>query len=152
MTSVSEEFARLLHETARSWRHEFDHRLRPLGLSQAKGLALLHLARASVLTQKDLAARLGIEGPTLVGILDRLNADGWIERHEAPHDRRSKTVRLTKSAQPVLKEINRIAAELRTELLQDINADALKSCNDILKQVQRRAAALAHPEDDGNDA
>ncbi len=152
MISIAEEFARLLHETARSWRHEFDHRLRPLGLSQAKGLALIHLARAGVLTQKDLATRLGIEGPTLVGLLDRLSADGWIERHEAAHDRRSKTVSLTEGAQPVLKEINRIAAELRTELLHDIRADALRSCNDILRQVQQRATALTHPGEDGNDA
>ena len=149
---IAEEFARTLHETARAWRHALDRRLRPLGLSQAKWLALVHLARAGTLTQKDLAARLGVEAPTLVGLLDRLSADGWTERLETPHDRRSKTVRLTERAQPVVREINRIAAALRSELVEGIAPAGLKSCVEVLKQVQQRADTLAHGMDDRHDA
>lgn len=151
MPMIPEEFARALHETARAWRQALDRRLHPLGLSQAKWLALVHLARAGTLTQKALAARLGVEAPTLVGLLDRLGADGWTERLETPHDRRSKTVRLTERAQPVIQKINRVAGALRSELLEGIAPAELKSCIEVLQQVQQRAGALAHEADDGHD-
>ncbi|MHB1951852.1 MAG: MarR family winged helix-turn-helix transcriptional regulator [Acidiferrobacteraceae bacterium] len=152
MATISEEFSRALHESARAWRHALDRRLRPLGLSQAKWLTLLHLAKAGTLTQKELAARLGVEGPTLVGLLDRLSADGWTERQEVPHDRRSKRVRLTERAQPVVEEINCIAAALRAELLAAIPRAELRSCVAVLKQVQTRADALIPSREDVHDA
>ena len=71
----------LLGETGRAWRYRLDQRLKPLGLSQAKWITLLKLAGAEDgMTQKELAERLGIESPTLARLLDRMAADGWIER------------------------------------------------------------------------
>ena len=95
----SETFGLLLGETARAWRTRLDQRLRPLGLSQAKWLVLLHLNLAKAdLTQRELSARLGIEGPSLVRLLDRMEADGWVERRVSPSDRRAKTVHPTAKA------------------------------------------------------
>lgn len=38
---------------------------------------------------KDLAGRVNIEGPTLTGVLDRMERAGLVERREDPDDRRS---------------------------------------------------------------
>ncbi|MHB1951237.1 MAG: hypothetical protein ACYCQK_07150, partial [Acidiferrobacteraceae bacterium] len=69
-----------------------------------------------------------------------------------PHDRRSKTVRLTERAQPVVEEINCIAAALRAELLAAIPRAELRSCVAVLKQVQTRADALIQTREDVHDA
>src|SRR6187397_2830983 len=104
--STPERFGRLLGETGRLWRTRLDERLKPLGLSQAKWLALLYLDRGGDdMTQTQLASRLGIEGATLTALLDRLVRDDYVRRQEDARDRRSKTVHLTPRARQTIKQI-----------------------------------------------
>ena len=77
----NETFGSLLHGTARAWRLKLDERLKPLGMSQARWRTLLHLSMAdNVVTQSELAQRLGVEEPTLVNLLHRLEDAGWVKR------------------------------------------------------------------------
>jgi MarR family transcriptional regulator for hemolysin len=136
----SETIGPLLHGTARAWRLKLDARLKPMGLSQAKWRTLLHLSMAdAVLTQAEVAARLGIEEPTLVNLLHRLEKGGWVARRTAAHDRRCKTVHLGKRAHRVISQINATAAELRHELLADIPASDLQTCLRVLAHIRRKA-------------
>src|SRR3954464_13892215 len=103
----SEHFGPLLHGVARAWRLKLDQRLKPLGLSQAKWRTLLHLYRSEgALTQSEIASHLGIEEPTLVTLLHRLERAGWVVRRAAEHDRRCKTVHLGSRAQQAIEQIN----------------------------------------------
>ncbi|WP_207458756.1 MarR family transcriptional regulator [Azospirillum sp. SYSU D00513] len=130
----------LLHETAHSWRIALDKRLRPLGLSQAKWRALMILGRAEEnITQRDLAERLGVEGPTLVRLLDRLEADDWVERRACTDDRRSKRIHLRPRARDLLKQIETIAADLRRELLSDLKSEEVEALADMLTRIRGRA-------------
>src|SRR5438477_2927618 len=123
----SEVFGPLLHGTARAWRLKLDERLKPMGLSQAKWRTLLHLSISpDALTQKEIALRLGIEEPSLVTLLHRLEDDGWVTRKSAPHDRRCKLVRLGERAEGVITRINAAATELRHEFLADISLSELE--------------------------
>lgn len=134
----------LLHDTARVWRTKLDQRLRPLGLSMGKWTTLAHLARGGdKLTQKEIAARIGIEEPTLAGILDRLQQDGWILRKSHATDRRCKTVHLEKRSRLVLDQIFATAKQLRHELLNDIPRDDLEVCARVLSQIRDRATPAA---------
>ncbi|NBJ13048.1 transcriptional regulator SlyA [Microvirga arsenatis] len=132
------EFAMELGKVARRWRTRLDSRLRARGLTQARWVALLALSRADGLTQRDLAATLGVEGPTLVRILDGLEAQGLIERQSCPDDRRAKRVRLTEAADPVLREIRKIADATRRELLEGIATDDLSVARRVLALIAER--------------
>ena len=130
----------MLAETSRAWRALMDQRLRHLGLSQAKWLALLHIYRGGTdMTQKELASRLGVEGPTLTALLDRLMRDDYILRRESPTDRRSKTVHLTPKAKQVMKKIIGVAAQLRSELFTDIPTKDLQVCIRTFQRIQQTA-------------
>lgn len=133
----------VLGEVARAWRFSLDRRLKPLGLSRAKWLVLLHLSRQSdAMVQKDLACCLGIEGPTLVGLLDRMSHDGWIERKPYGGDRRSKTVHLTDKANAIISRINDTANALRGELLDGISEEDLQHCVEVLERIKSKAETL----------
>jgi len=135
-----EAFGPLLHGTARAWRLKLDERLKPMGLSQAKWRTLLHLSVApGPLTQSEIAARLGIEEPTLVTLLHRLEHDRWVTRKNAAHDRRCKTVHLGRRAQRVITEISAEAFKLRHELLDDIPVSELRTCMRVLTKICRKA-------------
>src|SRR5205085_492970 len=74
-------FGPLLHGTARAWRLKLDQRLKPMGLSQAKWRTLMHLSVApGPMTQAEIASHLGIEEPTLVTLLHRLEGERWVAR------------------------------------------------------------------------
>jgi MarR family transcriptional regulator, transcriptional regulator for hemolysin len=134
--SDDETFGPLLHGTARAWRLKLDERLKPMGLSQAKWRTLLHLSMAGdALTQTEIAARLGVEEPTVVTLLHRLEREGWIVRRGSPHDRRCKMVLLGRRAQNVISQISAEAEKLRHELLKNISAADLRTCMRVLTQI-----------------
>ncbi|MCC5860152.1 MAG: MarR family transcriptional regulator [Ectothiorhodospiraceae bacterium] len=136
-------FGQALAETARAWRMRLDRRLQPLGLSQAKWRTLLTIARAGEgVTQKALAERMGVEGPTLVGLLDRLARDGWVERRASEHDRRVRHVYLTSRAREALREIEAVASTLRSELFHGLDEEELLRCMRVLRHLRDRAETL----------
>ena len=143
MDKAQENFGMLLGETARLWRTKLDQHLRPLGLSQAKWLVLLHLSLAKQdLTQKELSERLNIEGPSLVRLLDRMEQEGWVLRQASSLDRRAKTIHQTEKAADMTREIKRIAKGVREQLLAGIDQRDLEVASSILQQIKQRVESL----------
>lgn len=137
-------FGMQLAQLSRGWRGELDRRLAGLGLSQARWLVLLHLARFEVApTQRELAASVGVEGPTLARLLDSLEAQGLVRRHAVMEDRRAKQISLSESALPLIKQIETIANELRLELFSGISeqdlATAMAVHAKVLANLEKRA-------------
>ncbi len=147
MTTVDDPSYRLglgLAEVSRLWRHVLDARLKPLGLSTARWVALVNLsAHPEGMTQNALALRVGIKDSTLVRQLDLLEADGWVVRRAQPGDRRAKRVFLTPKARPALARIATAGHELRRELLRDCSDAEIRACNRLLGRVKRRLEPLA---------
>ena len=136
----AESLGHLLHGTARAWRQKLDERLKPMGLSQAKWRTLMHLSIAQeALTQAEIAARLGVEEPTVVTLLHRLEREAWITRTSSPHDRRCKMVLLGRRAQRVITQINATAEKLRHELFAGIPESDLQTCMRVLARIRERA-------------
>jgi MarR family transcriptional regulator for hemolysin len=122
-------FGMQLAHMSRGWRAELDRRLADLGLSQARWLVLLHLARyQEPPTQRELAQSVGVEGPTLARLLDSLEAQGLVQRHAVVEDRRAKQIVLCDSARPLIQKIEAIATALRVELFTGIDEEELRVC------------------------
>lgn len=133
----------LIAQIARRWRARLDQRIAEYGLTEARWLCLLAISRdGEGMTQKDLAARLLIEGPTLVRTLDWLEGEGLVERREAPRDRRAKTLHLTGKARPLIHRIEAAATGVRAEILAGIPEAELAACLAVLDRV---ATGLAVP-------
>jgi MarR family transcriptional regulator for hemolysin len=140
-----DELGLVLFGTARAWRTRLDQRLRPLGLSQGKWRTLIHLSQGgNDLTQKEIAERMGIEGATLAGLLDRLQNDGWVERRGSAADRRCKTVHLQRRSKAVLNKIFNTAHDLRAELIGDISERDLETCIRVLTRIREKAEQAAN--------
>lgn len=136
MDDLGEGFSILIGEVARQWRQRLDERLRPMGLSQAKWRALLHLSLTNGISQRELSQKLSIEGPTLVRLLDRLSRDGYIERRDSPDDRRTKRVHLTRKSQRIIREIREVVKEVRQELLSGITEKELRAGASLLGRIR----------------
>lgn len=134
-----ETFGIRLGRIARLWRAEIDHRLVPHGMTEAQWLTLLHLSRLeSPTTQKMLAEAAGVREPTLVRMLDRLEADGLITRGAIEGDRRAKSVRLTAKAAPAIARIQEVTDALRDELLAGIDEADILACLRVFDRLSTR--------------
>lgn len=130
---------RMLVEVSRTWRNVLDKRLQPLGLSQSRWMVLLILEHlGDGITQKQLSEGLGIEGPSLVGILDRMEADDWVERRISEEDRRAKTIHRTDMAIEMTRDIRQIADGLRNELLKGIPKSEIEQTMNLLQTLKQR--------------
>lgn len=131
-------------ETARRWRQLLDDRLRDTGLSQARWLALLHLHRlGDGVSQITLAQSIGIEGASLVRILDDLESRGLVERHADPQDRRAKRLVLTPDGALAMQQVEGIADALRSELLDGLEDSALTQLRLAINTILNNAVLAA---------
>src|SRR5436189_3053020 len=136
-SDTPETFGLLLHGTARAWRQKLDQRLKPMGLSQAKWRTLMHLSLAGdALTQAEIAARLGVEEPSVVTLLHRLEREAWITRWNSQRDRSCKMVLLGPRAPRVISQVNSTAETLRHQLMAGIPISDLQTCMKVLASIR----------------
>ena len=140
--SIRENVGITISRTARTWRTKLDERLSPLGLTQARWLVLMHLSRmGGEAPQKELAFIVGVEGPTLVRVLDGLERMGLVQRMGVEGDRRARRVCLTPKADNVISDIMRIGLKLRGEALAGISDADLESFFRVLEVILANLAA-----------
>lgn len=118
--------------------------LAPHGITYRQSMVLGWLAIEGELSQTELASRMMVEPPTLVGILDRMERDGWIARHDCPADRRKKLIRAEPAAEPAWQRIVECALRVRRSSTDGLSATQLSTLLDLLQKVHEN---LTRPED-----
>jgi len=141
--TIHGEIGLLITRIGRLWRQEADQALAAHGLSEATAIPLVVLLRrGKSLRQCALAEEVGIEGPSLVRLIDLLQAEGLVERREDPTDRRAKTLHLTALGETRADELNRILRRVRAYLLKDISGEDLAVTFEVLQRIEQRASHL----------
>ncbi len=146
---------------ARAWRRELDHVLAGIGLTDATWAPLVHLDMlGDGISQKDLAWRVGIDGSSLVRLLDILARRGLIERRADPQDRRAKRIHLTEQGRAVLGDIRRTLAVTEDAMLDGLSDRQIAATLDLFdhvgmrlreRQDARQNAGLDGHQDEGKD-
>jgi MarR family transcriptional regulator for hemolysin len=142
LSSIEENFSHALHNTARAWRLAIDRRLKHLGLSQASWMAIAFTAKEpGPLSQTQLAARVGVEDPTMVATVDRLVKAGYMQRTPSDTDRRVKLLSLTTAGHEIYQKVWVQANVVRAELLSDIDPAALQAATALLESIRTKLEA-----------
>ena len=129
-------FGFLLHDTARLLRRDFERRSKGTGLTRAQWAVLAYIARNEGSNQAALADMLEIEPITLVRLLDKLEAAGFVERRPDPADRRVRRLFLTAATGPLLEQLQGLAAETREAALSGISEAERRQLTDLLMKVR----------------
>jgi MarR family transcriptional regulator for hemolysin len=138
-----ERFSTALHATARSWRIGLDARLKDLGVGQSGWLTIAILAKSKTeLSQRALADQLGVEGPSVVSMLDRLEAAGLVLRAPCPTDRRVKLVHLTDAGRALFAKVRKQADAFRSSVLGEVPPDQLAAATALLETLRTRIEEL----------
>lgn len=127
----------------RKMRNMFDDRARAQGLTLPRARLLLHLARHGAATQSELAQALEIEQPTMVKLVDGLEAKGLVKRCTVEGDRRAKRIELTDAAQEGASNILHFVSELREQVLEGVDEADLLTATRVLKRISRNMGVPA---------
>lgn len=142
MPATDERFAMALHHTTRVWRQAIDRRLKDLGVGQSGWMAIATIAKSDeALSQIELANRLGVEGPSVVSLVDRLVKAGHVVRLPSATDRRVKHVVLTEAGQALFAKVKVAADAYRRELLGGIDTARLQAATELLEELQAKVEA-----------
>lgn len=132
-------FGQLVLSVARLWRRAADKALDDYGLSHATAMPLVTLSRlGDNVRQGVIADHLGLEGPSLVRVIDLLLAEGLVSRMEDPTDRRAKILSLTESGRQRAAEIEHILGALRTDLLAEFDNAQFQAAEALLTRLETR--------------
>ena len=113
-----------------------------LSLTLAQCKALITLFKNEGISQKRLCELADIEPMTLVRILDRMEAEGYIERRDDPADRRARTLYVTKKASPILDHIWEVSAQTRQEMFAGLTTEERNTLLTLLERVHENLLSL----------
>jgi MarR family transcriptional regulator, transcriptional regulator for hemolysin len=134
--NLERSFGYLVHDVARLFARRFNQRaLLFLGLNRSQCRILGYLARYEGINQAGLADLLEIKPMTLVRHIDRMEADGWIERRPDPGDRRARRLVLTEKARPILARILDLSSAIRQEAFANLSPEEGRLLIDLLRRV-----------------
>src|SRR5271156_6812491 len=127
-------FGFLLNDLTRRYVLRFEQRARAIALTLPQCKVLVRLQKNEGVSQARLADLAEVDPMTMVRILDRMEADGLLERRLDPADRRARCLYLTVKARPLLDQIWRLSDSIRAELFIGTS----KSDRDIFMSVLER--------------
>lgn len=120
---------------ARLMRARFDRKVASLGVTRSQWQMIVVVARKPGVTQKTIADALEISEASAGRLIDRLCAEGMLERRERDDDRRARAVYVTPRAEPLLARLAEIAREGEETVFAGFSGEDLERFEDYLDRL-----------------
>ena len=134
--NTSLRFGFLIHDVSRLRRVVVDRALKPLGITRSQWWVLAFLSRRDGMTQTALAADLDLTKVAIGGLLDRMEAAGFVERRADQSDGRARRVYLTRAGAKMVAAIRESVEAVELEILERIPEDALAQAVETLRTLK----------------
>jgi MarR family transcriptional regulator for hemolysin len=109
--------------------------LKPYGIAHAYTYFLMELYQKDGMTQSEMHKIIGIEQPTAVRTLDRMERDGFVIREQSPTDRRAVLIKLTQKGKQFEGVIAACAQELNKVALNGLTDKEQRVLNQLLTHL-----------------
>jgi MarR family transcriptional regulator for hemolysin len=131
---------------SRQWRRTSHGVIAAYNVSEACATPLIIAGRLDApVRQVALAELTGIEGPSLVRLLDQLCAANLVRRDEDPDDRRAKVISLTDEGRVVTAKIEQELLTLRADVLEGLSRQELEATLRVLGAFNAVAQSGTQP-------
>lgn len=139
-------FGFLIHDVSRLRRVVVDRALKPLGITRSQWWVLAFLSRRDGMTQTALAADLDLTKVAIGGLLDRMEAAGFVERRADASDGRARRVYLTRAGSKMVITIRENVEQIELQILENVSEDALNAAAATLLTIKETLLELAGSE------
>ncbi len=115
-------------------------------LTPAQLLMLFRLRDHSELSSAALSRDIGVRPQSIIGLIQPLERQGFLEREPSPKHQRVLHMRLTPAGKKLVASAMRVASRIEGELLEDLDDKQVSALQDALTKIWQRAEAHAlHP-------
>jgi MarR family transcriptional regulator for hemolysin len=132
----------VVNNTAKSFQRSLDLELRKnVGVTLSQWRVVGALVLQPGLTQKELADKMGIEGATLVPVIDKMEKEGLLKRKQDSTDRRVNRIYLTSKADSLWESMTECALKIRKSSTKNILESDIQITLDTLRKISKNLAA-----------
>ncbi len=131
----------ILHKVSMLAKNNFSNKLNAIGITTRQFAVLKDLyyyqkkELDSGLSPASIAERLECDRPTISGIIDRLENQGWVERFDNPDDKRSVIIKVTNKAIDKLQELEKMHSEYRDTIVKGFTEEEINDFRNYLFRV-----------------
>ena len=128
----------IVNATAKTFQKVLDSELRKnVGVTISQWRVVAALVLYPGLTQKEIADKVGIESPTLVPVIDKMEKEGLLKRKLDSKDRRVNRIYLTPKADSLWNSMMECVLRIRKVSTKDIPEDQLKTTLETLRKISK---------------
>lgn len=130
-----------LFTASKAVRRAFERTLASADGSIPMWLVLTNLKAADWRSQSDLAAAVGIEGPTLTRHLDALERQSLVRRRQDPADRRAVVVELTPEGHAAHARLRDVVIAFDRRLRSGLSPEQVDTLRELLGRLEDNVSA-----------
>lgn len=120
---------------ARLQRNSFDRKVAALNVTRSQWAMIAIVSRYPGSTQRTIAEYLEMSEASAGRLIDRLCADGLLERRDRRDDRRARAVYLTEKAGPLLTKLGAIAAESEQRMFNGFSDEEIQQLLNFMDRI-----------------
>lgn len=128
-----------MNVVSRLMRRNFDKIAARIGVTRSQWQMIVEVGRNSGVTQRAIADALEVSEAAAGRLIDRLCADGLLERRERDDDRRARAVYLTPKSEQMLDVLGDLAVECENALFKDFTEAELEQFENFLDRLHHTA-------------
>jgi len=132
-----------LHSAARLSRTALAARLLAHGFYAGQDQIMLALNQEDGQTPGQLAGRLGVRPPTITKTINRLQAQGFLQKRPSEHDARQAHIFLTEQGRETIRAIEKSIRKTEKQALKGLDKKEQKTLSKLLSRIE---ANLSDPE------
>ena len=120
---------------ARILRNNFDREVAGLHVTRSQWAMIAVVATRPGATQRVIAEALEMSEASAGRLIDRLCAEGLLERRDRDDDRRARAVHVTEKAEPLLAQLATIARHAEERMFRGFSEDELDRLQDYVDRI-----------------
>ena len=125
----------LINEISKLFNDRMRQKTEALGMAEGWRRMLFHLSRNDSLTQLELARRTHLSTPAISVTLQKMEAEGLVDRKADPNDQRAIQVQLTEAGREADRKVRCAIRETEQEMLEGIDPDELLAVRPVLEKM-----------------
>ncbi len=131
----------VVNSTAKAFQKTLDLELRKnVGVTISQWRVVVTLIQHPGLTQKEIADKVGIEGATLVPVIDKMEKEGLLKRKPDSKDRRVNRIYLTSKSDSLWNSMMECALHIRKVSTKNISENELETTLETLRKMSKNLA------------
>ncbi len=131
----------VVNNTAKTFQKILDMELRKkVGVTISQWRVVVTLIQHPGLTQKEIADKVGVEGATLVPVIDKMEQEGLLKRKPDSKDRRVNRIYLTSKADSLWNSMLECVLPIKKASTRDISEDDIQTTLATLRKISKNLA------------